>query len=59
MLDCKHAGPSLPPWLSMAEGSDHTESWGQEAEHRLEYVTERGGTRVPLVAGGETGPGTQ
>lgn len=39
----------------MAEGSDHTASWGQEAGE----ATERGGTRVAQVLGGERDLGTQ
>lgn len=62
MLDCKHAGPSLPPSLTLlcvAEGSDHTASCGQEAESRPEEAVGRRGIRVPQVWGGERSMGTQ
>lgn len=56
MLDCKHAGPSLPPSLSLWQRAwDHTASWGQEAERRSSGGV---GLGAPGV-GREEGPKTQ
>lgn len=56
MLDCKHAGPSLPPTLFSWQRAQTTQ---QAGEQEAEKAIGRAGTKVAQVLGGERDPGTQ